>query len=76
MRLINVPLIEAPKPYAIFEEIKGERFDDFDIVREKIQMLTDKVAGKNCGIVNDPIIVTIYSNSCPDLTLGNVFHLI
>jgi len=27
------------------------------------------VAGKNKGIVNDPITLTIYSNDCPDLTL-------
>jgi hypothetical protein len=33
MRLINVPLSEAPKPYAIFEEIKGKKFDDFEVVR-------------------------------------------
>ena len=32
MRLINVPLNEAPKPYAIFEELKGEKFDDFTVV--------------------------------------------
>jgi dynamin 1-like protein len=31
--------------------------------------LTDKVAGKNKGIVDDPIILNFYSNSCPDLTI-------
>jgi len=31
--------------------------------------LTDKVAGSNKGIVPEPIILTVYSNSCPDLTL-------
>ena len=34
-----------------------------------IEKLTDQVAGKNKGIVNDPIIMTIHSNECPDLTL-------
>jgi dynamin 1-like protein len=31
--------------------------------------LTDDVAGRNKGIVDDPIILTIYSGTCPDLTL-------
>jgi replication fork clamp-binding protein CrfC len=34
-----------------------------------IRMLTDKAAGKDKGIVDDPIILTIYSPSCPDLTI-------
>jgi len=32
-------------------------------------MLTDKVAGPKKGIVDKPIILTIYSSTCPDLTL-------
>ena len=32
-------------------------------------MLTDEVAGKEKGIVDDPIILTVYAYSCPDLTL-------
>jgi hypothetical protein len=32
MRLINVPLSDAPKPYAVFEELKGEKFDNFETV--------------------------------------------
>lgn len=31
--------------------------------------MTDKIAGKKQGIVNIPIIMTIYSNECPDLTM-------
>jgi vacuolar protein sorting-associated protein 1 len=30
---------------------------------------TDEVAGKTANIVDKPIVVTIYSNSAPDLTL-------
>ena len=45
MRLVNVSKEKAPKPVAIFEEIKGERFTDFTVVTEKINLLTDKVAG-------------------------------
>ena len=31
--------------------------------------LTDKVAGKNGNIVDIPIVLNIYSHTCPDLTL-------
>jgi hypothetical protein len=41
MRLVNVSKDQAPNPYAIFEEIKGYKFTDFDIVRQKIIDLTD-----------------------------------
>jgi dynamin 1-like protein len=34
-----------------------------------IESLTDSVAGRNKGIVDDPIILTVYSSTCPDLTL-------
>ncbi len=33
MRLVNVSADKAPKPYAIFEEIKETKFNDFDVVR-------------------------------------------
>lgn len=32
-------------------------------------MLTDKVAGKKKGIVDKPIVITIHSPTCPDLTV-------
>lgn len=31
--------------------------------------MTDQIAGSNKGIVDKPLILTIYSNTCPDLTL-------
>jgi vacuolar protein sorting-associated protein 1 len=31
--------------------------------------LTDKVCGKNKGIVDLPIVLNIFSHTCPDLTL-------
>jgi hypothetical protein len=41
-----------------------------------IEQLTDKVAGKNkgsykfiIGIIPEPILLTIHSQNCPDLTL-------
>lgn len=55
-------------PWAVFDG-NSTRYNDFDKVREQIERLTDDRAGKNKGIVDDPIILTIHSCTCPDLTL-------
>jgi GTPase SAR1 family protein len=60
---------EEFKPYAEFPAEGKQKYYDFDKVREKIISLTDQIAGKNKGIVDDPITMTVYSTSCPDLTL-------
>lgn len=70
MRLVHVPITSGKiNPYAYFGTDKSKKYEDFDKVREHIEYLTDQVAGKNKGIVDDPISLTIYSNDCPDLTL-------
>ena len=38
-------------------------------VMQTIEKLTDKVAGKNKGIVDDPIVLNMFSSECPDLTI-------
>lgn len=68
MRLVH-EADPTSKPYAIFDEIKGKKFYDFDEVRKQIDILTDKIAGKKKGIVDKPIVITIHSYSCPDLTV-------
>jgi GTP-binding protein EngB required for normal cell division len=62
-------LHDTAQPWAIFEEVKGKKFTDFNEVRKTIEELTDKVAGANNNIVDKPIVVSIYSHTCPDLTL-------
>ena len=62
-------MIVVDKPWAIFDDNKAEKIFDFDKVRDKISELTDKIAGKSKGIVDNPIIMTVYSSSCPDLTI-------
>lgn len=69
LRLVHIPDGEGVKPYAVFEEIKNEKFFNFDEVRTKIDFLTDEVAGKKKNIVDKPIILNVYSPTCPDLTL-------
>lgn len=57
------------KPWAKFGELGDKKFTDFDKVRNTIEELTDKVAGKNKNIVDEPITLTVHSHTCPDLTL-------
>lgn len=47
----------------------GKKFTDFEEVRRTISTLTDKVAGEKKGIVDKPIVLQIYSPTCPDLTV-------
>ena len=60
---------EDARPWATFLEVPGVKFEDFNKVREKIEELTDKVAGTENNIVDNPIVVHVYSPTCPDLTL-------
>lgn len=57
------------KPWAEFDEIPNEKFTDFSVVRTKIDELTDKVAGTRKGIVDKPIVLHVYSPTCPDMSL-------
>lgn len=57
------------KPWAVFDEIPGEKFTDFLIVRKKIDEVTDKVAGTSKNIVDKPIVLHVYSPTCPDMSL-------
>ena len=61
--------INSGEPWAIFEERKGVKFTDFIKVRETIEALTDEVCKSNKNIKDKPIILNVYSQTCPDLTL-------
>ncbi|EDO06253.1 Dynamin central region family protein [Babesia bovis T2Bo] len=56
------------KPYIIFDG-NGERYYDFEAARQHIESLTNEIAGANKGIVDDPIVLSVYSPDCPDLSL-------
>ena len=60
---------EEIQSWAKFEEIPGRKFTDFAEVRATIEYLTDKVCGKSKNIIDKPIVLTVYSHTCPDLTL-------
>jgi len=51
------------------EEIPGKKFTDFKLVCKAIEEVTDKVCGAKKGIIDKPIILQVFSHTCPDLTL-------
>ena len=64
--------INSGEPYVIFEEKKGIKFTDFKKVQDTIDELTDEILNIRINvskISNKPIILNIYSQTCPDLTL-------
>lgn len=69
MRLVYVPKDKLNAPYGVFEEISGQKFTDFQLVKANIDKLTNSIAGGNKGIVDKPIVLTIFSPTCPDLTI-------
>ena len=48
--------IKDGKPWAFFDEVKGEKFYDFNKVRETIEKLTDDVCAGEKNIVDKPIV--------------------
>ncbi|CAE7230164.1 dnm1l [Symbiodinium sp. CCMP2592] len=71
LRLVHLNSQEyaEDKAWAVFDKVGDKKFTNFDEVRQEIERQTDQVAGSNKGIVNDPIILTIYATGAPDLTL-------
>jgi hypothetical protein len=69
LRLCHIPEGPGVKPWGVFQEIKDQKFYDFTKVRETIEELTDKRCGTDKNIVDDPIVLNIFSPTCPDLTL-------
>ena len=67
LRLVHTS--EKTIPKAVFDEIPGKEFTNFSEVKKSINELTDKIAGTNKNIVNKPIVLKVFSHSCPDLTI-------
>ncbi len=61
-------LSEEAEPWANFEEAPG-KLVDFREVRRTIDVLTEKRAGTKKNIVDVPIVLSVHSHTCPDLTL-------
>ena len=67
LRLVHS--VDVDKPYAVFEKDNKTRISDFNEIRQKIIDYTDTEAGQRKGIITAPIVLTIYSRTCPDLSL-------
>ena len=72
LRLVHIPESDSSRvadAWAVFGALPDKIFTDFDEVRNEINRQTDLVAGKNKGIIDDPIVLNVYSITCPDLTV-------
>ena len=60
---------ELIEPWAKFEEVPNKKFTNFQEVKETINFLTDKICGQKKNIVDKPIVLNMFSHTCPDLTM-------
>lgn len=61
---------EGCQPYGIFpDELPGRKFTKMTEIRDNIIGLTDKMCGNSNNIVDKPLVLQVYSHTCPDLTL-------
>uniref|UniRef100_A0A1I7U4V1 dynamin GTPase n=1 Tax=Caenorhabditis tropicalis TaxID=1561998 RepID=A0A1I7U4V1_9PELO len=68
-RPLILQLIHDQSEWAEFLHKKGQRYVDFDEVRQEIENETDRVTGSNKGISPDPINLRVYSPNVLNLTL-------
>ena len=61
--------INSGKPYIYFGEEKKDIITDFQCIKDKINKLTESTCGKNKNIKDDPLIINIFSQTCPNLTI-------
>jgi replication fork clamp-binding protein CrfC len=59
----------GPKEWGEFLHQAGKKYTDFTEIRKEIEEDTDRVAGKNKGVVKQPINLKIFSPSVVNLTL-------
>ena len=63
---------ENIEPWAKFDEVPNKKFTNFQEVKETTNFLTDKICGKEKNIVDKPIVLNIFSHTCPDLTMVDI----
>ncbi|EAR82319.1 dynamin central region family protein (macronuclear) [Tetrahymena thermophila SB210] len=57
------------KPFAYFFEERNITYDDFEEVKQRIEIITKELAGEGKKIVDETITLTIFQTNCPTLTL-------
>ena len=68
LRLVRTKNLNEP-PYGVFQDEPEKKYTDFNKIREHIEKLTEDLCGSNKNIVDNPIVLQIFSNNCPDLTV-------
>lgn len=58
-----------PNEWGEFAHKPGRKYFSFDEIRQEIARETERSAGKNKGVIQDPIGLRIYSPRVPDLTV-------
>ena len=68
-RPLLLKLLHSNQEWAEFLHAPGKKFTRFSDVRREIEDETDRETGRNRGISNKPINLTVYSPNVMDLTL-------
>ena len=61
--------IKSGEPYIFFENDLNNKITDFTGIKDKITNLTNSICGNDKNILDKPLIINIYSPTCPDLTI-------
>ena len=61
--------IKSGEPYIFFENDLFNKITDFTGIKDKITNLTNSICGNDKNILDKPLIINIYSPTCPDLTI-------
>ena len=61
--------IKSGEPYIFFENDLNNKITDFTGIKDKITNLTNSICGNGKNILDKPLIINIYSPTCPDLTI-------
>ena len=61
--------IDNNEPYIYFDEDKENIITDFSCIKEKINTLTNSICGNDKNILDNPLIINIFSQTCPNLTI-------
>lgn len=69
LRLIRTNKLPEGKPYGVFKDEEGKMYYDFNVIRERIEGLTEELCGDKKNIVDNPIVLKVFSDNCPDLTV-------
>ena len=69
LKLKNDPACTTPILQVGNSELAIEMVDTAELLKARVQSLTDEVAGSNGGIIAVPIYLHITAATCPDLTL-------